>query len=103
MMTVIYIVLTVILIISLVALIKKPSSIYRDKPEERNPMEGKKVRFVTDESELENADGVRGHLEAVGETNHKAGIYGSGYLFVLLRISSSVTHIPNPISLDCDR
>lgn len=75
MMTVIYIVLTVILIISLVALIKKPSSIYRDKPEERNPMEGKKVRFVTDESELENADGVRGHLEAVGETNHKAGIY----------------------------
>ncbi len=58
-----------------VAMIKKPSSIYRDKPEEKNPMEGKKVRFVEDSEEKENADGVRGHLEAVGTTAHKAGVY----------------------------
>jgi O-antigen biosynthesis protein WbqP len=33
------------------------------------------VRFVADENEKENADGVRGHLEVVGASNHKAGIY----------------------------
>lgn len=46
-----------------------------DKPEEQNPMEGKKVRFVADENEKENADGVRGHLESIGPSNHKAGVY----------------------------
>ena len=59
----------------LLALIKKPSSVYRNKPEERNPMEGKKVVFIQDENEKENADGVRGHLEAVGEATHKDGVY----------------------------
>lgn len=56
-------------------IIKKPGSVYRDKPEERNPMEGKKVKFVEDESEPANADGVCGHLEAIGESNHKPTIY----------------------------
>lgn len=60
---------------ALIAVIKKPSTIYKNKPEEKNPMEGKLVRFVANESEKENADGVRGHLEAVGESNHKAGFY----------------------------
>ena len=60
---------------AVVGIIKKPGSVYRDKPEERNPMEGKKVKFVEDESEPLNADGVCGHLEAVGETEHKAGVY----------------------------
>ena len=60
---------------AVVAAIKKPGSVYKDKPEEQNPMEGKKVIFVEDETESANADGVCGHLEAVGETNHKAGIY----------------------------
>lgn len=60
---------------AVVGAIKKPGSVYKDKPEERNPMEGKKVKFVEDESEPANADGVCGHLEAVGETEHKAGVY----------------------------
>ena len=60
---------------AVVGAIKKPGSVYRDKPEEHNPMEGKKVRFVEDETEPLNADGVCGHLEAVGETEHEAGIY----------------------------
>lgn len=55
--------------------IKKPSSVYRNEPEARNPMEGKVVRFVADENEPENADGARGHLEAVGEARHRAGFY----------------------------
>ena len=63
------------LILALIAIIKKPSSVYKNKPEEKNPMEGKQVRFVEDSNEKVNADGVRGHLEAVGETNHHAGFY----------------------------
>ncbi len=58
-----------------VAMIKRPGSKYKDKPEEQNPMEGKMVKFVEDESEKENADGMRGHLEAIGISNHKAGVY----------------------------
>lgn len=40
-----------------------------------NPMEGKRVVFVENENENENADGVCGHLEAVGISEYKAGIY----------------------------
>lgn len=58
-----------------VAVIKKPGSIYKDKPEEINPMEGKKVRFVEDASEPANADGVCGHLEAVGGSTHTPSFY----------------------------
>ena len=38
-------------------------------------MEGKKVRFVKNENEIENADGVRGHLEAVSSTYHIPSLY----------------------------
>jgi len=58
-----------------VALIKRPGSRYQNKPEEQNPMEGKMVRFFEDDEEPENADGVRGHLEAVGASSHKPGMY----------------------------
>ncbi len=40
-----------------------------------NPMEGKKVVFVENATEPENADGVRGHLEAVGESCFKRSLY----------------------------
>lgn len=72
-------VLTVIGVIAtgmgIFAAVKKPGLVYKNKPEEQNPMEGKKVRFVSNDAEPENADGVRGHLEVVGETNHKADFY----------------------------
>ena len=64
-----------------IALIKKPKSIYGNRPEERNPYEGKKVRFVSNDSEPVNADGHRGHLEEDGESipvsNHRRTIYES--------------------------
>ena len=47
----------------------------RDKDEYVNPMQGKKVIFVGDSSESENADGVCGHLEAVGESDGKRSLY----------------------------
>lgn len=40
-----------------------------------NPMEGKKVIFVEDSNDKEDADGVRGHLETVGDSQYKAGFY----------------------------
>lgn len=54
---------------------KKKSSNYEDDIHQKNPMEGKKVVFVDDVNDMENADGVRGHLKAVGKSVHKAGIY----------------------------
>lgn len=62
-------------VVYVVALIKRPGSRYQDKPEEQNPMEGKMVRFVEDENEKENADGVRGHLEAIGPSSHSPSFY----------------------------
>ena len=63
------------ILMAILALAKKRSSVYGNQPEQKNPLEGKKVVFVENENEPENADGVRGHLEAVGESQHKAGVY----------------------------
>ena len=54
---------------------RKGSSVYENEPEQKNPLEGKKVIFVADENDKENADGVRGHLEAVGLSDYHPGIY----------------------------
>lgn len=48
----------IFVLLGIIALVKKPSSVYKNQPEERNPMEGKRVVFVADESEAKNADGV---------------------------------------------
>ena len=61
---------------SILARKKKPSSIYEDDKEQKNPLEGKKVVFIKDNSEEENADGVKGHLEVVGDSKCKPGFYG---------------------------
>lgn len=58
-----------------VAKLKKGDSVYKNNPDQKNPLEGKKVIFVENDNEPENADGVRGHLEAVGESDHVPGLY----------------------------
>lgn len=55
--------------------LRKGDSQYSNEPEQQNSLEGKKVIFVPDENDLENADGIRGHLEAVGESDYKPSIY----------------------------
>lgn len=55
-------------------IIKKKKQI-TPKEDIRNPFEGKKVVFVADENDSENADGVRGHLEAVGDSYYKESFY----------------------------
>lgn len=40
-----------------------------------NPFEGKRVVFVSDDNDNENADGERGHLTSVGISNSKRSVY----------------------------
>lgn len=75
MLIVVYIVVTVLILLTVIAVCKKPSSVYKNVPSEQNPMQGKMVRFVEDESEKENADGVRGHLEAIEPSKHSPSFY----------------------------
>lgn len=74
-LTILAILAVAFILMVILALAKKKSSVYGNEPEQKNPLEGKKVVFVENENEPENADGVRGHLEAVGESQHKAGLY----------------------------
>ena len=67
--------LGVFVILGVIALIKKPSSVYRNQPEQQNPMENKTVVFVPDDADPENADGVRGHLEATGDVKASKNAY----------------------------
>ena len=59
----------------------KKASIFQNKKrgnqssEYRNPFEGKKVIFVANPLEAENADGVRGHLEAIGDSDYIPNFY----------------------------
>lgn len=62
-------------VLSIIAKVKKKSSVYMDVPDQKNPLEGKKVRFIENENEPENADGAKGHLEAVGTTDYTPGFY----------------------------
>lgn len=52
-----------------------PKSVYADRPDEQNPMEGKKVVFIEDEKDPVNADGKKGHLEIIGESKHIPTFY----------------------------
>ena len=60
---------------SVLARKKKPSSIYEDEKEQKNPFEGKKVILIKDENDRENADGVKGHLEVVSNSEYRPGFY----------------------------
>ena len=74
-------------VMKIIAKKKRPESVYDNQSEEKNPLEGKKVVFVPDENDKENADGVKGHLEAVGDSEYKGSFYdkyGKRALDVLL-------------------
>ena len=57
------------------AIVKKRDSIYKNEKDQQNPMENKKVIFVKDDKDKQNADGVCGHLEAVGDAGYNPGFY----------------------------
>lgn len=66
-----------VILLGIIALTMKRSSIYASDTKQKNAMEGKVVEFVFDEQEPENADGVRGHLVAVKDCKRRFGIYES--------------------------
>lgn len=61
--------------LNVVAKMKKNKSIYRNEPDQENPLEGHKVIFVYNDDEPKNADGAKGHLESIGMSDYKPGIY----------------------------
>lgn len=61
--------------LSAIAKKKKPDSVYESDPQQKNPLEGRKVVFVEDENDKENADGVKGHLEDIGPSNYQPSFY----------------------------
>lgn len=67
----------------ILALLKRGDSIYDNTPEQKNKLEGKKVIFISDDSDKENADGVRGHLEAIGESDFKSVFYDKFFKRIL--------------------
>ncbi|MBU5458068.1 sugar transferase [Oscillibacter sp. MSJ-31] len=62
--------------VSVVAHKKKGDSTFENEPEQKNPLEGKKVVFIENGEDPENADGVKGHLEVVGDSDYKESFYG---------------------------
>lgn len=61
--------------LSVIAKKKKSDSMFENNLEQKNIFEGKKVIFVEDLNDKENADGVRGHLEEVGISEYKPSFY----------------------------
>ena len=61
----------------MIAGVKIASNIQKKQCREdsKNPFEGKKVIFVENEEDPENADGVRGHLEPVGASAYTPSFY----------------------------
>lgn len=66
---------TALTVLGILAIIKKPASVFANRPEQQNQMEGKRVAFVENNIDIQNADGVKGHLEPIGDTEKRKGIY----------------------------
>ena len=59
----------------IVAAITKADRNYTKDRKQQNPLEGKKVVFIENQNDSENADGVKGHLKAIGKSEYHPGIY----------------------------
>lgn len=61
--------------LNIIGKLKKGNTVYKNEPENQNQFVGKKVVFVQNDNDEENADGVRGHLEAVGDIDYFPRFY----------------------------
>lgn len=59
----------------IVAAITKADRNYTKDRKQQNPLEGKKVVFIENHNDSENADGVKGHLKAIGKSEYHPGLY----------------------------
>lgn len=62
-------------VLETIAILKKGDSVYDNAPEEKNPLQGQMVKFIKDEKEPENADGVHGLLIPVGQSKSDKSFY----------------------------
>lgn len=67
--------ITIAAILGISAFFKKSDSVYNNDELQQNPMRGKKVRFIENESDVVNGDGVKGHLEVIDNTNYSMSLY----------------------------
>ena len=82
-----------ILSVKLAAKIQKK----QNKNDEKNQHEGKKVIFIKDENKEENADGVRGYLKEIGESDYRPSFYDKyvkRFMDVLLSLSGIIVLSP---------
>lgn len=96
-LVVLLVLIVLFLVMYIVAMIKRPGSRYKNDPSQQNPMQGKMVRFVENPTEPENADGMRGHLEAIATSSHRAGAYeriGKRILDIILSFGGLVILSP---------
>lgn len=61
--------------LSFLAVVNKPSSVFKNQPDEQNSHEGKLVQFVVDPNDKKNADGVCGHLEEIAVADNHISLY----------------------------
>lgn len=63
------------IVLKLVSKMKKGKYMYNNVPGQQNLLVGKKVVFVQNDNDPENADGVRGHLEPIGDVDFNPSFY----------------------------
>ena len=73
---VLFFLLIVFVCLSFIAIVKRKDSVYGNEHAQCNPFEGKKVIFIPDDCDEVNADGERGHLEVVCDSDYKMSFYG---------------------------
>ena len=102
-MSVVLLILKIVLCIGIVlgvlGLINKPFSVYEFDKAQRNPLEGQAVVFIEDDSDVANADGVRGHLEIAGQEAGVARRKESFYEVVVKRLIDIVLSLGGLIVL----
>lgn len=74
-MNILVIIFILFILFCIIGFLNKPSSVYKNNPEEKNLFEGKMVVFVQDDNDKENADGVKGHLEDIGVSKYRPSFY----------------------------
>lgn len=66
---------TTFAVMSIIAKKQRENDKYKNDPASQNPMYKKRVVFVENENDPVNADGKKGHLEAVGEREYTPTFY----------------------------
>ena len=81
------IVVSLFCLLSIVAIICNKNN---KKELNNNPMEGKKTKFIKNDGEEENADGERGHLEAISDIRYRNKLYDISIKIIIDKVISFI-------------